>query len=225
VRIDDPYENPIVQILERLDALEKQNPLQNAGVARGRTRYYAGSQLLIEDSNLDVTGTATIIGWLRVIGSILLEGLGILTVNGLIDLLGRMRVRGGGGVTVEDGGDIVVEGGEIKAGDVVIRDGKVYVGDMVLDPDEHGGAIIFPNGAQVFTDLETIQVFKGNSVMQISDDYARLQHGGDVVEIDGSGVRISPAAVGIAAEGETVAPLGINSAGRLRRVPSKEAAA
>lgn len=142
-------------------------------------------------------------------------------MNGLIELLGRMRVNGGGGITAEDGGDIVVDGGEIRAGDVIVRDGKVYVGGMVLDPAEHSGAVILPNGAQVFTDATTVQVFKGNSVVQVSDGYARLQHGGNVVQIDADGVRVSPGAVGIAAAGEAT-PIGITSAGRLRRIPTAE---
>jgi len=91
---------------------------------------------------------------------------------------------------------------------------------MILDPDEHGGAVKFPNGAQVFTNGTTIQVFLGSSVVQVSNDYARLQHGGNVFQLDADGVRVSPGAVDVAASGETVSPLGINDAGRLRRIPA-----
>lgn len=150
--IRNPNDNILQQVLEELRELRFANPLRATSVEKGRTRFYGGSQLLIEDSNLDVTGTATIIGTLRTVGRIILEGLGILTVNGLIELLGRMRVSGGGGITIEGGGNIVVDGGMIKAAEVEIRDGKVYIASMVLDPAVGGGALTFPNGSRLEAD-------------------------------------------------------------------------
>lgn len=145
----NPNDSALQAQINELRQLLRANPLRSASVEKGRTRYYGGSQLLIEDSNLSVTGTAEVFGILRVVGTAIVEGLGRLVVNSLIDLLGSMRVRGGGSITVEDGGDVVVDGGMIKAGNVEIRDGKIYVADMVIDPEDNGGSVIFGDGAKV----------------------------------------------------------------------------
>lgn len=207
----DPTYSALLRRIEELEQAVRGNPLRSASVRRGTTEWKDASTLLITDSNMKVVGTAEVFGILRVVGTVLIEGLGRLVVNSLIDLLGSMRVRGGGGISVEDGG-------KIKAGDVEIRDGKVFVAGMVLDPSDHGGKIAFPNGAEVFTDSDTVQVFKGNSVVQVSDDYARLQNGGNVVEINDDGIRMSLAAIAtLPGTGLPAGTLIITPAGYLRR--------
>ena len=145
----NPNDSSLQAQIDELRQLLRANPLRSASVEKGRTRFYGGSELLIQDSNLTVTGTASVFGVLRVVGRALIEGLGQLVVSSMIDLLGMMRVRGGGSITVEDGGDVVVDGGMIKAGNVEIRGGKIYVADMVIDPDDNGGSVIFGDGAKV----------------------------------------------------------------------------
>lgn len=162
-----------------------------------------GALEIRSEEGLIVDGSALVTGLLRVVGRLIVEGLGILEVASLIDLSGMLRVLG----------EIVVDSGKITAGGVRIEDGRIYVGEgasqiiidgatgritagnLTIDPTIAGGAVAFQNGAQVFTDAATVQVFLGNSVVQISNDYARLQHGGYVIEIDGNGARISPGAV------------------------------
>ena len=169
-----------MRLLERTDRTETMVYGRNSSVTNGRTRF-------IGEDSLIVMGSQLVSGVLRVIGRVVVEGLGILSVNGMIELFGNLRVRAGGNIDVDSG--------EITSGNVRIADGKVHVGSMVLDPTLAGGAVTFPNGAQVFTDGTTIQVYKGNSVVQISDGAAQLQHGGTVIEINGSGARISRSAV------------------------------
>ena len=195
MRIDNPYENPIIGILERLDALEKANPLENASVSHGRLRFIGG--LLLIDSG----GTLEIIGHFNGTGDFEWSGpwkfdsgngeiAGNVKLTGDFDLTGKFT---SGNVRIEDGKIYVGTG----AGQIVIdgATGKITAGDMSMDPTVSGGALTFANGAQVFTDGSTVQLYKGNSVAQISNDYARIQHGGDVVQIDGNGIRMSPAAV------------------------------
>ncbi|KQR86742.1 hypothetical protein [Microbacterium sp. Leaf179] len=205
----NPNDSTLQSQIDELRTLLTANPLRSASVNEGRTRYYGGSELLIEDSNLNVTGTATIVGWLRVVGRIVLEGLGILTVNGLIELLGRMRVNGGGGINVEDGGDVVVDGGEIRAGDVVIRDGKVYVGGMVLDPDTEGGALTFPNGSRLEADGDNTgaRLIAGSSVANVGD-VTSLRKGSTSVIVSALGVTINtPSGQEILLQGAVRVPL------------------
>jgi len=215
----DPNYPAILRRLEQVEQLLRSNPLRSASVRRGVTEWKENSTLLITDSNLEVTGTASVFGVLRVVGTAIVEGLGRLVVNSLIDLLGSMRVRGGGSIIVEDDGTIVVGEGDAQ---VVIdgATGRITAGDLVIDPTVSGGAVTFANGAQVFTDAGTIQLFKGTSVAQVSDDSARIQHGGTVLEINGDGARVSLGAIENATSTDGLHWLAIETAtGRLRRVP------
>lgn len=195
-------DSPLERMVDAQQHARRENPFESASVRDGQVRFIGGRLLI------DAGGTLQVIG--RFDG------------NGSFEWSGSWKFDSGDG---EIAGDVRLTGdfellGRLLAGGVRIEDGKVHVGGMVLDPAEHGGAVIFPNGAQVFTDGDTIQVFLGNSVVQVSEDYARLQHGGNVLQLDGDGVRVSPGAVGAAASGETVSPLGINGSGRLRRIPT-----
>lgn len=181
---------------DRLRALETATPLGNSSISKGRLRLISAQLLLQEESRLDGEGSFK---W-----------------------SGPWRFDSGDG---EIAGDVKLSGdfalsGTFTADDVRIEGNRVHVGGMVLDPTDHGGAITFPNGAQVFTDGTTVQLVMGNSVVQVSDSYARLQYGGDVLQIDADGVRVSPAAVPAAATGETVTPVGVTASGRLRRMPT-----
>lgn len=157
---EDPNYDYLLRRVDELEQLLRANFLRAAYVSRGVTEFADQSTLRITDSNLEVVGQALITGWLRVIGRIVLEGLGILTVNGLIDLLGSMKVRTGGGITVEDGGDIDVIGGMIRAGLVRMEGGKLYIGDVVLDPaTPNGGSLKFPGGPEVFASGSTLALY------------------------------------------------------------------
>lgn len=179
--VGNPNDDSLRAQIDEIRELLRARPLQATSVKAGRTRFYGGSELLIEDSNLNVTGTASIVGWLRVVGRIVLEGLGILTVNGLIELLGRMRVNGGGGITVEDGGDIDVLGGMIRAGLVRMEDGKLWIGDVVLDPSANGGSLKFPGGPEVYADGTTLALYSVGTG-------AYIEVGADELKVRGPGI-------------------------------------
>jgi hypothetical protein len=151
--------------------------LENSSITNGRMRFIGG--LLLIDSG----------GTLQVIGH--------LTGEGNFEWSGPWKFNSGDG---EIAGNVKLTGdfdliGKLINGDVRIEGNRIYIGEMVLDPTNHGGSVKFPNGAEVFTDGETIQLVNGNSVVQVADDYARLQNGGDIVEINGDGIRMSPGAV------------------------------
>lgn len=191
--IRNPNDNVLQQILAELKELRFANPLRSTSVEKGRTRFYGGSQLLIEDSNLDVTGTATIIGTLRTVGRIILEGLGILTVNGLIELFGRMRVTGGGGITVEGGGDIEVDGGEIRIGNVILKDGKILAGGMTINPDVNGGQIEFGDGRTINAGTGFLGVYDGDRQVIFNSSGVTIVAGGRSFAVGPAGIRVTGA--------------------------------
>lgn len=189
----DPNYPSILRRLEQVEQLLRSNPLRSASVRRGVTEWKEDSNLLITDSNLKVVGTAEVFGILRVVGTVLVEGLGRLVVNSLIDLLGMMRVRGGGSITVEDGGDVVVNGGAIRAVDVEIRDGKVYIGDVVLDPSSNGGSMKFPGGPEVYAAGATLALYSvgTGAYIEVGADELKLHGPGlPVITVNASGVRL-----------------------------------
>ncbi|MDF2990806.1 MAG: Peptidase [Microbacterium sp.] len=188
VPVDQP-ELTFDALMERIERLETMVYGRNASVHSGSTEFVGENSLIVRGSQL-------VSGLLNVIGRLIVSGLGILEVNGLIDLLGRMRVRGGGGVTVEDGGDIVVDGGAIKAVNVEIRDGKVFIGDVVLDPSANGGSMKFPGGPEVYASGETLALYSVNTGAYIEVGASELKlHGPGlpVITVDANGVRLGGA--------------------------------
>ncbi|MDF2045157.1 M23 family metallopeptidase [Microbacterium sp. Kw_RZR3] len=209
--------------------------LENSSISDGQltliraTLLMMGGSLLKGEGTFDWTGPGSIAGDWEVLGG------GVIRVGGvLISPVGGGRIMIGEGpvAIILDGGtgtltmgNIKMEGGKIYVGigasQIVIdgATGKIVAGNMTMDPTTSGGALVYENGAQVFTDEDTIQVFKGNSVAQVSNDYARIQHGGDVIQIDGEGVRMSPGAVPTAESVEGAHWLAIDTTtGRLRRI-------
>ncbi|WP_417510558.1 hypothetical protein [Microbacterium sp.] len=169
----DRPEDELWVLLERIDRTELTAMLRSASVHDGRTRFVGNESLIVEGSQkvsgwLIVTGTERITGTLEILGELVLSG--SATISGTVSLTGTMNVTG-----------------DIK----VLPGGKIQVGSIVIDPTISGGAVTFANGAQVFTDASTIQVYKGNSVVQVSDSYARLQYGGSVISIGNDGIRMS----------------------------------
>lgn len=210
----------IKRIIFRLDRIESGAHLENASVTNGRLRFIGG--LLLIDSG----GTLTVIGHLN--------GSGDFVWSGPWAFTGQGEITGDVGIT---GNLELLDDGRFDAGGVSIRDGKIYVGsganqvvidgatgkitagNLTIDPTVSGGAVVFANGSQVFTDSDTIQLYKGNSVAQVHNDYARIQHGGDVVEINGDGVRMSPGAIANASSSEGLRWLAIDpSTGYLQKI-------
>lgn len=217
-------------------SLLTQAPVGFTAVSRGALRILSNEGLLVDgsakvDGWLIVTGTERVVGRLEGSGTfdwtgpMNLQGAqsvtgpttftgkvninGDVDINGPLDVLGVWKLTGNGSIL----GDVNVSG-NIK----VLPGGKIQVGNIIIDPTISGGAITFANGAQVFTDGTTIQVYKGNSVVQISDSYARLQYGGDVISISNSGAQVSVGAVAsISGTGTPAGALFQDANGFLRR--------
>lgn len=193
--------------------------LENSSITQGRMRFIGGLLLI------DAGGTLQVIGHFNGQGDFIWSGpwkfnsgdgeiAGDVKLTGDFDLTGKfisenIRIEGGKIYVGTGANQIVIDGAT----------GKITAGNMSMDPTVSGGALTFANGAQVFTDDDSVQVFKGNSVVQVTDNYARLQNGGDVVEIDDEGVRMSPGAVPAEDSVEGADWLAIDKiSGRLRRI-------
>lgn len=88
----------------RIRRLERANPLSSSSLGRGRMRFYDGSELLIQNGALNVTGTATISGVLNVSGQTNLSGQ--VSVTGPMNITGTTTIGGNTSIT----GELVVTG-------------------------------------------------------------------------------------------------------------------
>jgi hypothetical protein len=160
--------------------------------------YGGGGITIENEGGLKVTGTAEIIGSLIATGVIDFSGdvtiSGPLDVTGVMTLVGDLVVASGGKITagtielnpdgsakfgsltispagkITSGSAEINPDGSVKFGAVTIDTaGKVKVGSaMTLDPSVSSGALVFSNGAQIFTDATTVQMFKGTSAVQVA---------------------------------------------------------
>jgi len=197
--LHDLSRGELQDILRRLRQLETASPLQNASIGESGLRVYNGGVITIEDDGgLKVTGSIDVVG--ELIASGILTFTGTLTQEGESTFTGPTHFQGATDVTGDfdvDGpmkttGTLSVEGVTTLKNDLnVTTGGKVKVGSaMTLDPSVSSGALVFSNGAQVFTDATTVQMFKGGSVVQIDSSSAKLQATGGLVNVDNAGVRI-----------------------------------
>lgn len=153
-------------------------------VNAGFSSITRGSLRVASEEGLIVQGSALINGLLSVLGRVRIHGLGILEVLSLIDLLGSMRVRGGGTINVEAGGAVLV-------GNVRIEDGKIRVGSggqIVID-----GATgrISVGGNQIIIDGSTGKITVNGMVIDPADGGSITFPGGSRLRADvGNGVQL-----------------------------------
>lgn len=169
----------IDKIVRRLSRLESGAMLENASITSGRLRIIGGTLRVDSGGSVVIVGTlsidgaTTVTGSFKVTGPWRLEGDGTITGNvvgsGTLTWNGSWNLNGAGKIAgnVDVTGNLDVQGA-----------GRVKVGGMTLDPTIAGGAVTFPNGAQVFTNGSTIQVYLGNGVVQVSDAEVKMQLGG-----------------------------------------------
>lgn len=178
--------------------------------------YGSVTGTLAVSGTLPVTGGLIVSGTERITGSWFLDGVGevagTMTVKGGLIVEGKQRVSGtleitgelnvtgptkldgktdiGGNTTVA--GTLDIKGKSTLQNDLDVRNGgKVKAGNMTMDPSVGSGALTFVNGSQVFTNGDSIQMLRGNGVVQITGDRAAIQWGGNSFTADAGGRRIS----------------------------------
>jgi len=204
--LHDLSRGELQDILKRLRQLESAAPLQNASIGAGGLRVYDGGVITIQNGGLSVTGTATITGTLQADGTITFTGTfnqsgpttftgdtklnGPTHINGTTDIAGNVTTTG----TFTQNGTTNLNGTTSVKGDMnVTGGGKIKIGSsMTLDPSVSSGALVFSNGAQVFTDATTVQMFKGTSAVTVADGTATVQgNGSNYVRSDTTGNTIA----------------------------------
>lgn len=157
--------------------------LQNGAIGRAGLRFYeagsatfeGGGGIIIRDS-----------GYIQIDGDI--TGIGHFDWEGTFKARGPWELIGLGKVTATTTdwlGDIDMSGDFNLTGDMrVTGAGRVRVGtSLVLNPAGNNGRVEFANGAQVFTDASSIQMYLGNGVAQVSNTEAKLQVGGTTLRV------------------------------------------
>lgn len=115
------------ELIRRIESLERANPLAHSSLGRGRMRFYAGSELLIENGALNVTGSATIAGLLDVTGTANISG--ILEVSGHTTLSGDTTIAGPTGIT----GALTIQGDTTVTGKFDVTGPTTLSGDTEVD--------------------------------------------------------------------------------------------
>jgi cytoskeletal protein CcmA (bactofilin family) len=142
-RIDNTADDPYADLLRRIEALETANPLANASVTDGRTRFVGQNVFILDGSGsvtgqLYVTGLEEVSGQLRITGSLVLVGnadfSGPVNVTGTLDIrgdttfIGPLRVEG----TQEYIGNSTREGDQVVTGKTDHEGDLNLTGDMVV---------------------------------------------------------------------------------------------
>ena len=198
-RIDhvDNYAQEIRELYRRLRDLETATPLSNASVGRGRLRMYDSSELLIEDGNLTISGTASVNG--------VLVGSGTFTWTGTTNLNGPTFVRDD--LTVTSGGKITVVGGN----DLEI--GITTSGNPGVEFEDGGQLAGTSDGIQLTNPAGNGFVYAGSNV--------GMSRGSKSVQVESSGVTITAplqvASLPVVPGGATVYAVAADSSGNLYR--------
>lgn len=184
VRINNLRDSPQVRQKRDQDKQARSAPIGSSSVTRPNRRLRIGAN-----------GQG---GYLESDGRFYWQGVidldGPVTVTMSLDVSGDTTI--GGSVAITEDLDVsaqtVLRGLTTLLSDLVVfGDGRIQVGSsMTLDPSESNGALKFSNGGQVFTDGDSIQVYKGNAVVQLQDDSAKLQYGGAAIVINNEGIHL-----------------------------------
>lgn len=159
--------------------LDVKGPLDVTGETKLNGKTDIGGNTMVT-GDLDVKGPLTVTGATKLNGKTDIGGntsvTGDLDLKGPLDVAGTMDIMGKS--TLQN--DLTVQAG-----------GKVKVGGMTLDPTVASGAMTFSNGAQMFTNGDSIQMFRGEGAAQVTGTRSALSWGGASFSVDAGGRRVS----------------------------------
>lgn len=131
----------------RIKRLERANPLSASSLGRGRMRFYDGSELLIQNGALNVTGSATISGVLNVSGQTNLSGQ--VSVTGPMNITGTTTIGGNTSIT----GELVVTGPTTLDGITDIGGDTTITGQLSVTGPTNLDGLLTINGDTTITGL------------------------------------------------------------------------
>lgn len=219
----------------RLRRLESANPLSHSSLGRGRMRFYDGSELLIENGALNVTGTATISGTLSVSGQTNLSGQTAIT--GPLNVTGTTTIGGNTNIT----GELVVTGPTTLDGETEIGGNTKVTGRLdVTGPMSTKGTLSVEGVTTLNNDLNVtsggkikagaleIEPANGGQInftggsLSASANFGALLNNLTAVELQAPTVKLNTSNVNInslpSKPASQLTPIGIDSAGRLHRI-------
>lgn len=235
--LSDPYEARRRQAQD-VRRLQASTAIQNTAVDRGALRVKSAEGLEVGTAE-DPTGSEVVYGVLRIVGQLI--GAGVLTWNGGwvlagdgditgdVDLTGNLTVLAGGQIKV---GNVLITpgaGGKITVGtgsaQVVIdgATGKITAGDLTIDPTEGGGAVVFDNGAQLYSADQgnQIELVSGDAHVTVKEYQIELGLGSRGIIVADEGASLDPGiyVTGVPL-GTPTSYLGVDADNRLVRPPS-----
>lgn len=203
-KIDNLNSGQLGPLIRRIENLERSLNLASSSVERGRMRFYEGSELLIQDSNLNVVGTATIRGTLKADGTIAFTG--TLTQSGPSTFTGPTNVSGDFTVTgptklngqTDIGGNTSVDGTlDIKGRSTLQNDlevtggGKIKAGGMTLDPAASGGSVVFAGGGGVQGTAGVVALRGSGNAGFLTSEQASIFAGSTQIDVANGAVTIT----------------------------------
>lgn len=135
------------ELERRIKRLERANPLSHSSLGRGRMRFYDGSELLIQNGALNVTGSATISGVLNVSGQTNLSGQ--VSVTGPMNITGTTTIGGNTSIT----GELVVTGPTTLDGITDIGGDTTITGKLDVTGPTNLDGLLTINGDTTITGL------------------------------------------------------------------------
>jgi len=225
-RIDNTGDDPYAELLRRIEALETGNPLANASVTDGRTRF-VGQDAFILDGTGRVIGVLYVDGRIVIDGDFALDGVG--TVSGPFTVTGPMRVEGPQqyiGDSTREGDQVITgktdhEGDFNLLGDMNVSDGgKVTVKgptDMTIGLLNNGQAGINFGNAVLYSDGTRAALRAGGALVGAENNGAQLSYNGDGFRAGSDGNWI--AGLSAPPAGAALYSVVATADGRLYRVP------
>lgn len=138
-------------------------PLASASVGRGRLRFYDGSELLIEDGNLTVSGTATVTGELTGGGTFSWTGpvtlTGTTTMTGTTDLNGPVNING---ATTQNGALHITGDTDVTGTLTVANPGSIVAGNITIDTGGIHGPTVQLDAPDLFNVQSGLTIFSGD---------------------------------------------------------------
>jgi hypothetical protein len=215
----DDIKSEVDSLYERVRKLETHDPLGNASVSRGSTRFLGNESLKVIGSAL-VSGWLIITGTLKVVGTLLIEG--VTTLTGPLNVNGGWGINGNGGINgtwIMNGAGTII-GAVTQTGIYTLTAGGQFViaGSLPMTVGVQGGlpGVYFPGGS-LNSASDRIRMVNGSSQIGAAAGSAVLLFGANGVLANATGVALN----GIGTT-TSAANVFLNASGYLQQVSSAE---
>lgn len=215
----------------RLRRVESAAPIGYSSVTRGGLRIASAQGLTAQSvpggaPAIDVTGRQRVSGLLDGDGTFTWTGPvnigGSCTISGPLNVTGNVTTSGSftNSGTFTNNGATNLNGATTVKGDLnVVSPGKIKAGNLTIDPVTGSGSVLFSNGAQLYTNGSSVQLFIGAVSVTLTATQATIGTGGKSVILSASGHTLGGlSTITTAASGLPVGAMHVSSSNVLSRV-------